>query len=93
MRHHLQYSIYLGILLIVACNAPASNNTILKGATVFDGNGKTLENATLVIEDGKILAISSGKTKIPKGSSRQKPTPGLTLGQTHILFKRFGFVK
>ena len=38
---------------------PAKGVTVIKNATVHDGNGKTTENATIVITDGKITAVGT----------------------------------
>lgn len=38
---------------------PAKGVTVIKNATVHDGNGKTTENAAIVITDGKITAVGT----------------------------------
>jgi imidazolonepropionase-like amidohydrolase len=39
--------------------APQKGITVITNATVHNGNGKTIENATIVITDGKITAVGN----------------------------------
>lgn len=41
---------------------PQKGTTVITNATVHDGNGKTIENATIVITDGKITAVGNNVT-------------------------------
>jgi len=45
--------------------APAKGVTVITNATVHNGNGKTTENATIVITDGKITAVGTNVTIPP----------------------------
>jgi len=38
---------------------PAKGVTVITNATLHDGNGKTMQNATIVITDGKITAVGN----------------------------------
>jgi len=48
---------------------PAKGVTVIKNATVHDGNGKTTENATVVITDGKITAVGTNVTIPPNATT------------------------
>lgn len=96
MRKHLS-------LLIVAIFAFTSYSSaqqspsdfmVLQGATVFDGTGKTIENAVVIIKDGRIQEIGGQDVKIPKNAttidlSGKFITPGLV--DAHIHFAQTGF--
>jgi imidazolonepropionase-like amidohydrolase len=63
----------------------------LVGARIFDGAGKAvIEKGTIVIQDGKIVAVgSSDKVKAPKGAqtidvSGKTITPGLISAHAHV---------
>jgi imidazolonepropionase-like amidohydrolase len=77
--------ILLGALLL-ATSADAQT-TAIRGARVIDGSGGTpLDNATIVIRDGRIVAIgSSAITLVPDGAqvidySGKTIIPGLISG-------------
>src|SRR5688500_3820029 len=69
--------------------APKQSQPIaLTGATVHVGNGQVLNNATVVMEDGKITAVGTNVT-IPSGAQRIDVTgkhvyPGLILPSTNL---------
>ena len=44
--------------------------TAITGATVFDGEGGRIENGTIVMADGRILAVGGPDTPIPEGATR-----------------------
>lgn len=49
--------------------APAPGVIAIEGATVHVGPGKKLDNATIVVRDGKIAAVGAGVT-VPAGATR-----------------------
>jgi imidazolonepropionase-like amidohydrolase len=69
--------------------APKQSQPIaLTGATVHVGNGQVLNNATIVMTDGKITAVGTNVT-IPAGAQRIDATgkhvyPGLILPSTNL---------
>jgi imidazolonepropionase-like amidohydrolase len=48
--------------------APSKGITVITNATVHNGNGKTTENATIVITDGKITAVGTNITIPPNAT-------------------------
>jgi imidazolonepropionase-like amidohydrolase len=34
--------------------------TVIRGASAFDGRGRVIPNATIVVRDGKIASVDSG---------------------------------
>ena len=61
------------------------------GARIFDGTGKAvIENGTIVVQDGKILAVGpAGKVKAPKDAQTisvtgKTITPGLINTHGHV---------
>ncbi|TMQ02601.1 MAG: amidohydrolase [Deltaproteobacteria bacterium] len=56
--------------LVLACAAPAAADTIaIVGATIYQRSDQKLDNATLVIRDGKIAEIGAG-VAVPAGAVR-----------------------
>ena len=58
------------------------------GARLFDGTGRTIENATLVVRDGRILAVGAG-VAVPEGAERvalggRFVMPGLVNAHGHV---------
>ena len=58
------------------------------GARVFDGTGRTLENATLVVKDGRIASVGAG-VSVPAGAERIEldgrfVMPGLVNAHGHV---------
>jgi imidazolonepropionase-like amidohydrolase len=58
------------------------------GARLFDGTGRTIENATLVVESGRITAAGAG-VKLPAGAERidladRFVMPGLVNAHGHV---------
>ncbi len=63
--------------------------TAITGATVFDGEGGRIENGTLVMVDGRILAVGGPDTAIPDGATRidgrgRWLTPGVIDVHSHL---------
>src|SRR5262245_3569359 len=80
----------LGVLI---CTAPAdAQTTVLRGARVIDGTGGTpLDNATIVIRDGRITAVGpSANASVPEGAaeivdySGKTIIPGLISAHSHV---------
>lgn len=84
-------------ILIAACSPKNHKNpdyTVLKGATVFDGNGDIFSNSVLIIKDGKIASFGDQTIAIPENSevmdvSGKYITPGLV--DAHVHFSQTGF--
>ena len=55
------------VLLAVAALLAQNPTVRIHAATVLDGTGKTLENATIVVQGSKITSIETG-------SARRRPT-------------------
>jgi imidazolonepropionase-like amidohydrolase len=91
------------LILLAACepgadyNGPApyssryqplpSEATILKGATVLTGTGERLDNADVVMEAGKIVAVGSGldeSGKVVVDASGKWITPGVIDVHSHL---------
>jgi len=71
-----------------------SDYMVLTGATVFNGNGKTIRNSVVIIKDGKINEIGGKDLKIPDNAalvdlSGKYITPGLV--DAHMHFAQTGF--
>ena len=46
--------------------------TVIRAASAFDGTGRTIANATIVVRDGRIVSVESGATPAaPKRDSRE----------------------
>jgi imidazolonepropionase-like amidohydrolase len=78
-------------LVIGASNAAEAQTTALRGARVIDGRGGApLDNATIVISDGRIVAIgASAETPVPSGAEVVDYTgktiiPGLISAHSHV---------
>ncbi len=95
----MKYSICLFVLLLLAaCGEEVTQGgdyTALTGATVYDGNGNRMENATLLVRDGMIAAIGDASLEVPVGAEAidlkgKFITPGLV--DAHVHFAQTGFV-
>ena len=63
--------------------------TAITGATVFDGEGKRIDNGTVVLADGLVQAIGGPDTAIPAGATRidgtgKWVTPGVIDIHSHL---------
>ena len=91
------YFLFTAILLLLGCASNETANvqyTVLKGATIFDGTGSSIENGVIIIKDGKIDDVGGADTKIPEHSevidlAGKFVTPGLV--DSHIHFAQTGF--
>jgi imidazolonepropionase-like amidohydrolase len=68
--------------------------TALRGATLFDGNGNTMHNAVVIINNGILEAVGDQATSIPKNAEVVDVTgkyimPGLV--DAHVHFFQTGF--
>ena len=87
----------LSFILLVGCNSKILKNpefTVLKGATIFNGNGETIDNSVIIIKDGKIQSIGNQGLDIPENAevidlSGKFITPGLV--DSHVHFGQTGF--
>src|SRR5215475_3732725 len=46
-----------GLIAVATAQNPA---TVIHGASAFDGRGRAIPNATIVVRDGKIASVESG---------------------------------
>ena len=73
-RHLKATSAVLLIALMSGCGqapAPASTATVYEGATVIVGDGGVLDNAVLVVDQGRIVSVgTAGETGVPAGATR-----------------------
>jgi imidazolonepropionase-like amidohydrolase len=63
--------------------------TAITGATVFDGEGKRIDNGTVVLADGVVQAVGGPDTLIPAGATRidgtgKWVTPGVIDIHSHL---------
>ncbi len=63
--------------------------TAITGATVFDGEGGRIENGTVVLAEGRIVAVGGPETPIPEGAARidasgRWVTPGVIDIHSHL---------
>jgi len=67
-----------GLPLVSACSAPETeqapaltNVTVFEGARVLVGDGGVIENAILVVDDDRLVAIgAAGSVEVPAGAAR-----------------------
>lgn len=89
--------LFLAILICLGCSSNQSVDseyTVLKGATIFDGTGSSIENGIVIIKEGRIDGIGGPETQIPAHAevidvSGKFITPGLV--DSHIHFAQTGF--
>lgn len=95
---HRKFSFVLIAMLIfmsyTKAQSTSSTYTVLTGAMLYDGTGKTIENSIVIIKDGKIQDIGDQHLKIPKNAKNidltgKFITPGLI--DSHIHFAQTGF--
>ena len=88
--------LFFFLIILYSCNDSTDNSdyTVLKGGTVFIGNGNSISNGIIIIKDGKIENIGNNKTSIPDKSNiidvtGKFITPGLI--DAHVHFFQTGF--
>lgn len=88
--------LFFFLILFYSCNegTDKSDYTVLKGGTVFIGNGSSISDGIIIIKDGKIENIGNNKTSIPDKSNiidvtGKFITPGLI--DAHVHFFQTGF--
>ena len=89
----LFWRLLFSFAVLVACApsrsaAQAGAPRAFTGARLFDGTGRTIENATLVVRDGRIVAVGSGESA-PAGATRvdlagRFVIPGLVNAHGHV---------
>src|SRR5437867_3273034 len=47
---------------LVSATSAQNPQTVIRGASAFDGRGRVIPNATIVVRDGKIASVESGGT-------------------------------
>jgi len=84
------------LILLVGCENKTEKEhySVLKGATIFIGNGSRIAKGTIVIKEGVITAIGDENTTIPEGAdiidvTGKYITPGLI--DAHVHFMQTGF--
>ena len=100
-----KFLIYITIIVSLSVNAqetvyPAPKqvgSTVITNATVHVGNGQVLNNATIVITDGKIAAVGNN-ISIPPGSTQvnaqgKQVYPGLILPVSNLGLVEIGAVR
>ena len=63
--------------------------TVIRGATIFDGEGGQIDNGTVVLADGVIQAVGGPDTPVPEGAflldgSGKYVTPGIIDVHSHL---------
>jgi imidazolonepropionase-like amidohydrolase len=94
MRGTKMLSLLVGLSIAFAIGVSTTadaQTTALRGARIIDGSGGApLDNATIVIRDGRIVAIGpSGNTAVPSGAeivdySGKTIIPGLISAHSHV---------
>lgn len=87
----------LTLFVCLSCSTDQSTEneyTVLKGATIFDGTGKSIPNGIIIIKDGIIERIGGPDTEVPDHAevtdvTGKFITPGLI--DSHIHFAQTGF--
>lgn len=86
--------LFLFLIFSSGCNNSKSQNdepafAVYKGATLFDGTGKEIDNSIIIIKDGKIEAVGDENTPIPDDAEiievgDKYITPGLIDSHVHL---------
>ncbi|MFI5234714.1 MAG: amidohydrolase family protein [Gemmatimonadales bacterium] len=81
IRHRLRGLLALGALLAIGASSAAAQTVAITGGTVFPVSGPKIDNGTVILKDGKIVAVGAGLA-VPSGAIRVDATgkwvtPGL----------------
>lgn len=84
-------------ILLTACQSSTETQpiyTLLQGATLYDGNGKSITNSRVLVKEGRIESVGGDEITIPNGTeiidlTSKFITPGLV--DAHIHFSQTGF--
>lgn len=68
MNNALIKHLYLSCLIILAAGIVNAQTTIFTGATIHIGNGQTIENGVMVIEQSKIVEVGSSLKNLYKNA-------------------------
>jgi imidazolonepropionase-like amidohydrolase len=87
----------LVIALLAACTPKSETKSdvlVLRGATIFDGNGGVITNSIIVVREGKIESLGNKDIEIPPGATQvdlsgKFVAPGLV--DAHVHFGQTGF--
>jgi imidazolonepropionase-like amidohydrolase len=58
------------LAFMVASTGAEAQTTAFVGARIIDGRGAVIERGTLVIRDGKVVAVGAASTPVPQGAER-----------------------
>jgi imidazolonepropionase-like amidohydrolase len=69
--------------------APANRVTAFQGARVIVGDGRVLDNATIIVDGGRITRVGTGNVQAPQGATRVDLTgktvmPGIVDSHVHL---------
>ena len=69
--------------------APASRVTAFQGARVIVGDGRVLDNATIIVDGARISRVGAGNVQVPPGATRVDLTgktvmPGIVDSHVHL---------
>jgi imidazolonepropionase-like amidohydrolase len=91
----VQVRYVLPLTLLLVANAQAQSTAVV-GATVIDGTGRSIPNATVVVTGDRIVCVgSAAQCTVPAGATRVDATgrfvtPGLV--DAHIHFSQTGWI-
>ena len=94
MKTPLVFLLTISLAMLSCSTNIQSDAVVIKGATIFDGTGSKMENAMLVVKDGRIDYVGLEMDSIPKNAkitdvSGKYIAPGLV--DSHIHFFQTGF--
>src|SRR6185503_13882047 len=69
--------------------APANRVTAFQGARVIVGDGRVLDNATIIVDGGRITRVATGNVQAPQGATRvdlsgKTVMPGIVDSHVHL---------
>ena len=69
--------------------APANRVTAFQGARVIVGDGRVLDNATIIVDGARISRVATGNVQVPQGATRVDLTgktvmPGIVDSHVHL---------